>query len=100
MENVKFIGLSDLDDVDKNMVQTVVDEYYGKIKRELNNETSLVIHIKTSTKGGHRQRYDVSARAVAPTRIFESSDEGWDLAASLHTVCKKIITEINHAFHD
>jgi ribosome-associated translation inhibitor RaiA len=100
MEPIQFIGLNALEDVDQQMVQTLTTEYYDKIQRELKNLTSLVIHIKTAAKEGHRHRYEVTVRAIAPTRVFESSSEDWDLATSLHKTFKDLEREIQHAFHD
>jgi hypothetical protein len=104
MEPIQFIGLNELEDVDQQMVQTLTTEYYGKIQRELRNVTSLVIHIKPHAKEGHRHRYEITIRAVAPTRIFESSKGGqttdWDLAAALHKAFKDVIKQIQHAFHN
>jgi hypothetical protein len=103
MEPIQFIGLNKLEKVDQDMVQKLATEYYGKIQRELKNLTSLVIHIKDYGKGGHRQKYSVHIRAVAPTRIFESAKgkqaADWDLASSLHGAFKNLERQIQHAFH-
>jgi protein-tyrosine phosphatase len=103
MEPIQFIGLNELDEVDQDMVQTLTTEYYDKIQRELKNLTSLVVHIKSAEKEGHRHRYDVTVRAEAPTRIFESSKSPqaacWDLASALHNAFKNLEREITHAFH-
>lgn len=100
MEDIQFIGLNELENVDQTMVKTLAAEYYDKIKRALNNETSLVIHIKAAAKEGARHRYDVKVRVQAPTKIFESSSEEWDLATAVHGSCKDLLTQIKHTFHD
>lgn len=100
MDEIKFIGLDELEDVDQAMVRTLADEYYGKIQRELKNDTSLVVHIKAHVKGGHRNRYEITVRAEAPTRMFETHCEEWDLAKGLHKTFKDIEREIQHAFKD
>jgi imidazoleglycerol phosphate dehydratase HisB len=104
MEPIQFIGLNELEKVDQDMVQTLATEYYDKIQRALKNLTSLVIHIKTLEKEGHRHRYEIHVKAVAPTRIFDSSkgksNTDWDLASALHHAFKSIEHEIEHAFHD
>ena len=103
MEPIRFIGLNELEQVDQDMVQTLSTEYYAKIQRELKNITSLVIHIKTHKKEGHRHQYEVTVKAVAPTRIFESSKGPeavqWDLASALHNSFKNLERQIQHAFH-
>ena len=104
MEPIQFIGLNELEKVDQDMVQTITTEYYDKIQRALKNLTSLVIHIKPYKKEGHRHKYSIHIRAVAPTRIFESSKSPetatWDLASALHNAFKNLEREIQHAFHD
>ncbi len=98
MHNIRFIELDKLEKVEQDMVKTLAQEYYGKIQRLLNNETTLVVHIKLSTKGGNRQRYEITVRAEAPTRMFESHTDEWDLSVGLHKTFKAIEHEISHAF--
>ncbi len=98
MEEIKFVGLKELEDVDQTMVNTIVSEYYDKIKRSLHNETTLVVHIKSAANEGHRHRYDVKLRAQAPTKIFEANSEEWDLASAIHGTCKDLLKQIEHAF--
>lgn len=100
MEQIQFKGLKELEDVDQEMVKKLAEEYYGKIKRELHNELTLVIHIKTSSKEGHRHRYEVKVRAECPSKIFESHAEEWDLATGIHGPLKDLKTQVQHTFHD
>ena len=101
MEPIQFIGLNELEKVDQDMVKTLVNQYYPKIQRSLKNVTSLVIHIKTYKKEGHRHKYSLHLRAIAPTKIFESSKAAdWDLASSIHKSFKDILREIEHTYHD
>lgn len=104
MEKIQFIGLKELEKVDQEMVRTLAAEYYGKIQRELKNITSLVVHLKRQKEEGHRHRFEVTVRAVAPTRVFEShkSPEAakWDLASAMHNAFKGLERQIQHAFKD
>ena len=98
MEPIQFIGLNELEDVDQQMVQTLATEYYDKIQRELRNITSFVIHIKTYKKEGHRHKYSVHVKVIAPTRIFDSSKSPetatWDLASATHNAFKNMERQI------
>jgi hypothetical protein len=100
VEQIQFIGLNDIEEVDQEMVKKLASECYGKIRRSLHNITSLVIHIKSHSKGGARPKYSLHIRAVAPTRIFETETSDWDLARALHKVFDDILREIQHAFHE
>ncbi|MFC1753253.1 hypothetical protein ACFL96_07655 [Thermoproteota archaeon] len=98
-EIIQYIGLNDLDPVDQEMVKKLVDEYSYKVKRVLHNVTSLVLHIKRHSKGGNRDRIEISLRALAPTRIFEvGKTEDWDLARAVHKAFKDILREIEHEY--
>ncbi|MBW2997585.1 hypothetical protein KY349_04560 [Candidatus Woesearchaeota archaeon] len=103
MEPIQFIGLNELEDVDQQMVQTLATQYYDKIQRALKNLTSLVIHIKRYEKEGHRQKYSIHVRVIAPTKVFESSKSPeaatWDLASALHNAFKNLVRQIQHEFH-
>jgi hypothetical protein len=101
MDNIRFIGLTKIDDEAQSLVKDVVNEYYPKIKRLLKNEVQLVVHIKAHTKGGARPKFSLHVRAEAPTRIFESSKSAeWDLKRAVAKSMEDVIKEIQHAFHD
>ena len=100
MADIEYKGISGLEPEDRDMIKGLAEEYYPKIQRELKNVTKLVVHIKSSSKGGHRIRYHINVRAEAPTRIFESSSEEWDLAKGLHEAFKEVKREIQHHFRD
>ncbi|MBI4739741.1 hypothetical protein HY772_09480 [Candidatus Woesearchaeota archaeon] len=98
-EIIQFVGLSDLDLVDQEMVRKIIFEQYPKVKRRLHNLTSLVVHIKSYGKGGARPKYSFHMRAIAPTRMFESSKAvAWDLATSVHKAFDDLNNQIEHVF--
>ena len=98
-EHIQYIGLNELDPVEQEMVKKLVDEYSYKVKRLLHNITSIVLHIKCHSKGGKRERIEISLRAIAPTRIFEvGKTEDWDLARAVHKAFKDLISEVEKAY--
>jgi ribosome-associated translation inhibitor RaiA len=100
MEPIQVIGIKDLDDVEKDTVNQLANQYLEKLKRDLKNMTSIVVHIKITNKEGNRKKYNIKTRAIAPTKIFESSDADWDLARTLHMVFNDLKRQIQHSFHD
>jgi hypothetical protein len=97
MEQIQFIDLKKLEPEQQAVVQQLSTEYYGKIKRELNNLTTLIVHIKEYKKG---HKFSIHVRAEAPTRIFESTKAAdWDLARTMHKAFKDLEREIQHVFH-
>ena len=99
MEGIQIIGIDKLqDDLEKSTVNKLSAEYYEKIKRALNNEVLMTVHIKEHTKGGARKKSDIRVKVIAPTRIFEAQESDWDLARTLHKVFKNIERELQHKF--
>ena len=99
-EQIQFIGVSDLETDEKLAVTELSSEYYAKIKRQIRNLLSLVVHIKVYGKGGQKKKYAIHARVIAPTRIFESCrSHDFDLARALHKSFKDLLSEMRHALH-
>lgn len=98
MDDLQVIGMENLDEFEKGIINKLANEYYPKIQRAIKNMTSIVLHINAHSKGGKRKRYTIKIRAVAPTRVFESSAEKWDLATALHKAFEEILHEIEHRF--
>jgi len=100
VEPIQIVGIKELDDMDKDIVNKLANEYFLKIKRELQNITSLIFHIKCYKKEGKKKKYSINARAIAPTRMFESTKAAdWDLARTLHKAFKDLEREIQHKLH-
>ena len=100
MEQIKIIGIKELDDKEVETVNRLAGEYYNKIQRAIKNVTSFVIHIKSYEKTGKRKKYSVSLNVVAPTRTFDSKAADWELAKALHMTFNKVERMIEHRFHD
>lgn len=94
-EQIRYVGLSDLDPYDQRRVQDIaVTEYNKRIKRYTKNVTSLVIHVKAydKKKGGkgeekenQKKKYAINIKAVTPGKIFvENKAVDWDLARCMH----------------
>ena len=96
MEPIQVTGIDELNDEDKELVNTLANEYYGKIQRGLKNITSITLHIKQHSKTGDRHKSDIRVKVIAPTRIFEAQESDWDLARTLHRVFKNIERQIEH----
>lgn len=101
MEPIQIVGISELDSAEKNIVNDLANLYYGKIQRALHNLTSMVVHVKVYEKGGSKRKFSIHIRAIAPTRIFQSTKASdWDLARTLHKAFKDLENQIRHVFKD
>ena len=97
---IEFVGLRDLDESEKEVLNTLSTEYYQKLKRTLKNVTSLVVHVKKYKKQGAKQKYSVNIKAIAPTRAFESTKAAdWDFPRTLHKAFKDLENQIKHKLH-
>ncbi len=96
MEPIQITGIDEISEEDRDIVNTLVNEYYGKIKRSLKNIVSIKLHIKQHSKTGNKHKSDIRVKVIAPTRIFEAQESDWDLARTLHRVFKNVIKEIEH----
>ena len=100
MEQIKIIGIKELDDNEVETVNRLAKEYYNKIQRAIKNITSLVIHVKTYNITGKRKQYEINVKVIAPTRTFDSKAVEWELAKALHVAFNKVERMIEHRFHD
>ncbi len=96
MEPIQITGIDEISEEDKDLVNTLANEYYAKIQRSLKNITSITLHIKQHSKGGKRKKSDIRVKVIAPTRIFEAQESDWDLARTLHRVFKNIERQLEH----
>jgi len=102
MPNIKIIhakGVELLNEREKQLVNRLLNEYYGKIHRQLKNEVSFEVHIKTYQKEGKAKKFSINVRAVFGRAVFEANADDWDLARCVHKVMNKIMNEIEHKFH-
>lgn len=103
MEQIQVIGARELDDMEIDAINRLTNKYYPKIRRELKNDVSLVIHVKKYKKYDHVKeygKYSIHIRAIAPMRIFVSTKGfDWRINAALHKAFKDIINEIRHSLH-
>jgi ribosome-associated translation inhibitor RaiA len=96
MEEIQIIGIDEIGDEDKDIVNKLANEYYEKLKRAIKNEISVRIHIKEHSKAGKRHKSDIRVQLIAPTRRFDAQESDWDLARTLHKVFENIERQLQH----
>lgn len=99
-ENIQFVGIKELSPEEQDVVQSLTTEYFSKIKREINNVTDLVVHVKTAGKSGDRdkrKRYTLMVRAMFPGFVIESKDsDDYELPKAMHQSFEEILSQIHH----
>jgi hypothetical protein len=103
-EIIQFIGVSDLDNLERDAVEGLTSEYHEKIKRELHNNVSMAVHVKTASKHEHneatRKRYTVKVRVDYPGQIIEGHvDDEWELPAAMHKVMTDVYNQVRNRHH-
>jgi len=98
--NAKGVELSDKESLELN---TLVNEYYEKIKRELKKEIVIDLSLKVYEKCGKndecgKRKYSLNLKVVNSV-VFKSNSYDWNLAKAVHKTFNKIMSEIEHKFH-
>ena len=99
-QTIQFVGMNDLTAEEQDVVQTLTTEYYSKVKREVNNNVDLVVHVKADGKSidkDKRKRYTLMMRAVFPGHVIESKNsDDYELPKAVHTAFEEILSQIHH----
>lgn len=98
-ELIQYVGVKDLSDEEKGAIKGLASEYFEKIKRAVQNISTLVVHIKSYASGGKRKKYSTHIRALSPQGIIESCKSyDWDLPRVLHKSFTNILTQAESLF--
>lgn len=100
-EVIQFVGLNELSDEDKEVVNRLSTEYHEKLKRLVKNLTSLIVHIKCYKTEGKKKKYSLHLRCVIPGKIFESDKKahGWQLEPVMKKGFDSLIRKVEHSLH-
>ncbi len=98
MEQIKYIGMYDLDGKDVNQVMKISEEQFTKIQVLVPNISSLIVHLKTHPKAGNRKKYSVNVKAVAANNTFTSKHDDWRAEDVVRKALKKLEKELVHKF--
>jgi len=100
-EIIQYVGLDQLDEKEKAILNKLSSEYHGRIKRILNNNTSLVVHIKKFKKEGKankEHKFNITVKTVAPTRPFRAAENDWNLNTAIRAAFEKLEKELEKAY--
>src|SRR3989344_8191778 len=84
--NIRFVGLNDvgLMEYQKTIVQKIASNEAFKLQREIQDEFSMVVHLKEYSKGNRERKYSVSLRVDAPGQSITVSQYDWRVETALH----------------
>lgn len=103
MEQIKYIGMDKLSEQEMEIVMKFSEEHFVRLQRYISNLGGMAVHIKLHSDSGgkdRRKNYEVSLKAMAATKIYTATAEGWVLDKVMKDVCKNLERELEHMFHN
>ena len=83
------------DEKDKEQALLIVNDYYDKIRKKINNVVTLHIHVKreNENKSG-RTNYTIISKFKSPGLFFEASARDWSFVPAVRDSLKTLQREI------
>ena len=84
--NIRFIGLNDVGLLahQKEAVQKIASNEAFKLQRAIQDDFSMVVHLKDHTKSGRERKYSISLHVDAPGQTFTVNEFDWRVEDALH----------------
>jgi len=84
--NIRFVGLKDVGLVphQKEAVKKIAANEAFKLQRAIQDDFSMVVHLKEHTKSGHERKYSISLHVDAPGQQITVTEFDWNLETALH----------------
>jgi ribosome-associated translation inhibitor RaiA len=86
---IEFVGLDDENNFERHSAFDAAARTYFKIKRIVNNEETLKVHIKTHNEGG-KKKYTAKSKIKVPGIFLEGSATEWAFAKAVQESLKKL----------
>lgn len=98
-EILQFVGINSLSIEGQVAVKDISTREFEKVKRQLKNIISMVVHVKVYSKEASKAKFALHIRVISPTQLFEScKSHDWDLVRALRKSFEDIHNEIEHKF--
>src|SRR3989338_5844065 len=84
--NIRFVGLNDVGLLahQKEAVQKIASNEAFKLQRAIQDDFSMVVHLKDHTKSGRERKYSISLHVDAPGQTFTVNEFDWRIEDALH----------------
>src|SRR3989344_3382456 len=84
--NIRFVGLNDVGLLahQKEAVQKIASNEAFKLQRAIQDDFSMVVHIKDHTKSGREHKYSITLHVDAPGQTFTVNEFDWRIEDALH----------------
>ncbi len=100
MNNIRYLGLKELDNFEINVIKDLAEKFYPKVDRDF-KEAILTIDTKKYEVEGKRGKYSIHLKIDHPSihnNILAAKQFDWDLATALHKTFDNLLNEIKHKF--
>lgn len=101
MEKVRFIGLSEFDNVEKSVINDITLKSMKKIGRHI-GDYELIVKLKkhsvANKKIDESVKYSLHAKMEFPKILISASYADWELKRTLHITYGKLLNEVKHKF--
>ena len=86
--NIRFVGLNEVGLLahQKEAVQKIASNEAFKLQREIQDNFSMVVHLKEYSKSGRERKYSVSLRVDAPGQSITVTDFDWRVETAIHKI--------------
>jgi CBS domain-containing protein/ribosome-associated translation inhibitor RaiA len=97
---IQYKGLHELqlDRFSKQWVERLSSYYGEKFSHFIQNDYTVIVHLKEASKHGKRHRYTASVRVHAPGIQANAEAEEWDIRVALHQAFQELESELEHYF--
>ena len=100
-DEIKYVGLNDLNQIEQDSVHKLASEYFPKMKRGTSDLVSMKVHIKTHNEQGTRKTHSIHVQITTPNHKFTSTKAvDWDISRTMHKACKDCEAQIKHRLHN
>ncbi|GEM_PF-622243 len=84
--NIRFVGLKDVGLLahQKEAVQKIASNEAFKLQRAIQDDFSMVVHLKDHTKSGRERKYSISLHIDAPGQQFTVNEFDWRIEDAMH----------------
>ncbi|MEK6939909.1 MAG: CBS domain-containing protein [Nanoarchaeota archaeon] len=84
--NIRFVGLNEVGLLayQKEAVQKIASNEAFKLQREIQDQFSMVVHIKEYSKGDRERKYSVALHLDAPGQNLNVTQYDWRIETALH----------------
>lgn len=98
---IQYVNLKELTPVELDILNNLCIEYQAKLKRIVDNNVGLKVHVKCHSKEGSKKKYDVHLQVDTPMRVklVSTKASDWDFPRTVHKAFRDVLAQAEHVLH-